>query len=97
MMAYAEGSPEREVQKAQETFFEAAEQLARLSGSVPDGSYVQDFVVVGVAQPPDGVNMSVFVVPGTNMRTDQLHGLLTYADDALMNGLLDPEEDEDAS
>lgn len=93
-MAYAEGSPERENQVAQEEFFAAAEKIARLSNAVPDGFYIQDFVVVGVAQPPEGQESAVFIVPGTSMRTDQLHGLLTYADDALMNGLLDPEEGE---
>jgi hypothetical protein len=92
-VAYTEGTPEREAQKAQEAFFATAEQLARISGTVPDGAYVQDFVVIGVAAPPEGGETSVFIVPGTNMRTDQLHGLLSYADDALLSGLLDPDDE----
>lgn len=86
-MSYAEGTPERALQLAQQELSSAVEKVARLNGRVPEGFYVQDWVVLGSASKiSDDPALIMFVIPGTPMATYQLHGLIDLADRWLVLG-----------
>lgn len=101
-MSYPEGSDEKALQDAEHDLSAAVERVARLSGSVPDGYYMQDWAVVGAAAQAEGQRKIVmFAIPGTPMVTYQLHGLLDLADkwivlsDDYDYAAEDDEDDED--
>lgn len=94
-MSYAEGTPERELQEAMTELDAAVEKVARLSGTVKDGSYIQDWAVIGGAAHPEGGSSTMFVVPGTSMTTYQLHGLLDLTDIWVVSGGADDDNDDD--
>lgn len=94
-MSYAEGTPERALQDAMTELDAAVESVARLSGAVKDGYYVQDWAVIGGAAKPDGGGSTMFVVPGTSMTTYQLHGLLDLTDMWVVTGSDEREDDDE--
>lgn len=93
-MSYAEGTPERALQDALTALDTAVESVARLSGAVKDGYYIQDWAIIGGASNPDGggSTSTMFVVPGTSMTTYQLHGLLDLTDMWVVTGGSDDDE-----
>lgn len=59
----------------------AVEEELRANGTVPDGFYIGDYAIVGVAQSlTEPERFIMFATPGQPMQPYRLHGLLSLAD-----------------